>query len=165
MAASIEADSPARLFRVIDARSRHAMISIVQDRLAAAQAIRDHYPQAEQERALAELGDAAQVADAAGLFASRCDAGCREGIRDRLAASDAVEGDDLDVTVRTARGTTLHLHRLEARDWWGLVWRTEALDQERARAAEERRTIEANAEVYARAEGLARGAAAREAAQ
>lgn len=165
MAASLEADSSARLFRVIDARSRHAMISIVHDRLAAAQAIRDHYPRAEQERALAELGDAAQVTDAAALFVARCGMRCRRDIRDELGAVDQVEGDELDVSVHTVRGTTLYLHRLHAGDWWGLVWRTEELDLERARAAEERRSIEANAEVYARAEQLERGAATREPAQ
>jgi len=154
MAEALRADAPERVFRVIDARSRHAMASIVQDRRAAAEVIRAHYPEAERPSALDRLGDAARVADAAALFALRCDTACSQGLAEQLAAPASVQGDDVDAEVETVRGATLHFHRMAPGDWWGLVWHTQELDTERARAAEERRTIEANAAVYERARRL-----------
>ncbi|NOY91236.1 MAG: hypothetical protein GXP55_08500 [Deltaproteobacteria bacterium] len=156
MAEALRTDAPERLFRVIDARSRHAMVSIVKDRRAAADVIRRQYPEPERASALAQLGDAARADDAAALFAARCDSACRTTLAAKLAAPERVDGDELDVVVHTVRGATLHFHRLAPGDWWGLVWRTQELDTERARAAEERRTIEANAAVYERSRRLER---------
>lgn len=150
MAAAVDINSSEKLFRVVDARSRHALASIVQDRQTAASAICEYYPEAERERALSALGDAGRVSDAAGLFVARCDTACLQAVGTQLAASETVEGDELDVLVHTARGTTLRLHRLGPGGWWGLVWHLEELDAERSRAAEERRAIQANAEVYDR---------------
>ncbi len=157
MAEALRADAPERLFRVIDARSRHAMASIVQDRRAAADVIRRQYPEPERASALAQLGDAAGAGNAAALFAARCDSACRTTLAAKLAAPERVDGDELDVVVHTVRGATLHFHRLAPGDWWGLVWHTEELDTERSRAAEERRTIETNAAVYERSRRLERG--------
>jgi len=154
LADAIERDAPERLFRVIDARSRHAMCSIIKDRQAAVRAITEHYPEARRAEALARLGDLGGAADADALFAMRCDARCRQEFATKLAAAETVQGDDLDVQVHTVRGTTLHLHRLAAGDWWGLVWQTDELDAERSRAAEERRTIEANAAIFDRGRRL-----------
>jgi len=156
MAEALRADAPERLFRVIDARSRHAMASIVQDRRAAADVIRTQYPEPERASALARLGDAARAGDAAALFAARCDSACRTTLAAKLAAPERVDGDELDVVVHTVRGATLRFHRLAPGDWWGLVWHTQELDAERAHAAEERRTIEANAAVYERSRRLER---------
>src|SRR5688572_2641708 len=70
-AQKIEARDRRSLFRVIDQRSRHAMASIVADRRRAAELIRASYAEDARADALADLGDAATVPDAAGLFADR----------------------------------------------------------------------------------------------
>jgi hypothetical protein len=84
---------------------------------------------------------------------------CRQDLTEQLAAPASVEGDAVDVRVLTVRGATLHFHRLAPENWWGLVWHTQELDAERARAAEERRAIEANAAVYERSRRLQQEAA------
>ena len=151
LAVAIERDDPAMLFRAVDERARHAMISIVADRQRAAELIRADYPEDEREGALAELGDAATVEEAAALFALRCDASCRQELSSKLGAptEQRTEGDELVVT--TSRGGTLRFHRPEGEDaWYGWVWETEALDAERDRANRDLRQIEQNAETYRR---------------
>ena len=130
-----------------------ALVSVVKDRKAAAQAIRADYPEPERAAALRALGDAAEVSDAGALFAHRCDARCVAELGTGLGApvSESVSGDEL--RVRTAAGGDLRMFK--GRDGlWGLVWRTQELSDERLRAARERLQIEANAEVYRRRRAL-----------
>lgn len=151
LAVAIERDDPAMLFRAVDARARHAMISIVADRQRARDLIRADYPEDAREAALAELGDAATVADAPALFALRCDVTCRRELSEKLGAptEQHTEGEELVVT--TSRGGTLRFHRPEGDDaWYGWVWETAALDTERDRANRDLRQIEQNAETYRR---------------
>ena len=150
---AVEAGDAHQLFKVVDERARHAMISIVQDRRAAAALVREAYPPAEQAAALRALGDAAEVADAAGLFARRCTAPCMAQIRSQLGAPVEQTPDGDEVVVRTSRGGTLRMHA-GSDTWWGLVWNTEALSRERDRAAQQLRQIESNAEVYRRRRAL-----------
>lgn len=155
LAVAIERDDPAMLFRAVDARARHAMISIVADRQKAAELIRADYPAEEREAALAELGDAATIDDAPALFALRCDSTCRSELSAKLGAPTERrrEGDELVVT--TVRGGTLRFHRAEGENaWYGWVWQTEALDAERDRANRDLRQIEQNAETYRRRRAL-----------
>src|SRR5690348_4293692 len=65
---AVETNDAAAMFKVIDRRSRAALISVVKDRTASARAIHKDYPQPEQAAALSALGDAAEVADAEALF-------------------------------------------------------------------------------------------------
>ncbi|MBX3246754.1 MAG: hypothetical protein KF901_06210 [Myxococcales bacterium] len=155
MARAIEHDDPAALFRVVDERARHAMISIVADRRAAAALIRAAYPPEVKDDALEELGDAATVETAAALFALRCGAACRQALGERLGppTSERDEGDERVVT--TSRGGTVRLYRAQPGHWWGFVWETEALDRERSRANRDLRHIERNVEIYRRRMGLA----------
>lgn len=63
-------------------------------------------------------------------------------------------GDEL--LVRTAEGRSVRMFK--GRDgFWGLVWRTQELSDERLRAARERSQIIANAEVYRRRRQLELG--------
>jgi hypothetical protein len=152
-ARAVESDDRAALYRVIDRRSRAALVSVVKDRQTAARAIRADYPAGEQAPALRSLGDAAQVEDAAALFARRCDAQCVAELGANLGApvSESPAGDELQV--RTAAGRDVRLFK--GRDGlWGLVWRTQELSDERLRAARERLQIEANADVYRRRRAL-----------
>jgi DivIVA domain-containing protein len=71
---AIGATDGRKLYRLIDERARHAMISIVRDRQRAAELVRKHYPEPARSQTLAELGDAALATDAADLFTRRCDA-------------------------------------------------------------------------------------------
>lgn len=150
---ALEARNATRLFRLVDQRARHALASIVKDRRETARLVRESYPEAEKVAALAALGDAAEATDAAGLFAARCDAPCMAALAARIGApvEQTAEGDEL--VVRTARGESLRLHH-GSDGWWGLVWRTESLADERDRAAQDLRRIRENAEIYRRRRAL-----------
>ena len=148
---AIEEGDGERLFRVIDERSRHALYSIVEDRGAARALIEAHYPEAERAGASSALGDAAHAESPAALFAQRCDAGCRQEIASALGAPTSEESVDVHegqmMRVETTRGE-LELYRPREGAWWGIVWRTQELDDERDRASRDRRRIEQNAEMY-----------------
>lgn len=149
-ARAIEDGDSRQLYQVIDERARHALHSIVNDRNAAAAIVREAYPDSEQRRALTELGDAAQVEDAAGLFEARCDAACRQELGDRIGGVERTEEEGEELVVHTTRGADLRLYRRGEGHWWGIVWHTEALDRERSRANQDLRRVEANAETYRR---------------
>jgi hypothetical protein len=154
-AQAVEARDAARLFRVVDQRARHALASIVSSRAEAKRLIEADYPQNERAAALAALGDAATVSSAAELFALRCDAACLDGLAAQLGAPASEQRQGASVVVRTARGQTLHMHA-GSDTWYGLVWNTDALIEERARAARETEQIRDNAALYARRRALAR---------
>ena len=150
MAQAAEEDDAAKLFRVVDERSRHAMASIVNDRREAAGIVRERYPEELREGALRELGDGADVADAAALFAARCDTACRRALTDPVAAPRRTETQGEELVVHTAKDTTVHLYRSDPARWWGLVWRLDELDRERADANRDLEVIRRNGETYAR---------------
>lgn len=149
-AARLESDDMRGLYDVIDERSRHAMISIVADRERAAAVIRQSYPRALREAALASLGDAATVQDAAGLFAERCDAACRDDLRSRVAAPRTTRREGDEVVVTTVLGTEVRLYRRQPGHWYGIVWHTDELDRERSRANRDLAMIRSNGATYAR---------------
>lgn len=151
---AIEHHDPRTLFEVIDSRSRHAMISIVADRARARAIIERSYPEEAKAEALAALGDAATVRDAPALFAKRCDSTCIGLFRDALGAVVEQRRDGVETVVRTTRGETLRLYRRRETDWWGLVFQTEELSAERARANRDREMIEQNARTYERRRAL-----------
>jgi hypothetical protein len=149
-ARALEAHDGRALFRIIDQRSRSAMASIVGDRREAARLIHADYPAPERRAALTSLGDAHSASDAADLFTRRCAKPCMAALASAVGAplSERRTGDQ-DVEVRTARGHRLYLHR--GKDgWWGIVWNTEPLSEERTRAARELVQIQQNADVYRR---------------
>jgi hypothetical protein len=153
-ARAVEAGDGRALFRVTDQRARDAIVSIVKDRSRAVRLIRADYPPAERSVALRALGDAAAAKDAPDLFAKRCcGAACMAKLAAELGApvSHVERGDELEV--HTTRGGSLRLRR--GRDgWWGIVWNTTALFDERTRAARELVQIRANAEIYRRRRAL-----------
>ncbi len=152
-ALALERDDGTMLFRVVDARARHALISIVHDRREAADVIRAAYPDDAQQEALASLGDAADAEDAANLFVTRCGETCRAEILGSLGAPRTSERQGDEMHVETARGT-LRLYRASDDDWWGIVWKTDELDAERDRASRDLRMITSNAETYRRRQAL-----------
>lgn len=143
-----------QLFRLIDRRARAAMGSIVADRRQSAQSIAADYPEAERAAALAALGGAERARDAADLFAQRCAAECLTELAEQLGAPEReTPRGDGELEVTTVEGRVLRMYR--GKDgWWGLVWHTQALSEERTRAARERLQIEANAGVYRRRRAL-----------
>jgi len=155
--ARLEADDARGLYDVIDERSRHAMISIVADRQRAAAEIRQSYPPELHAGALAALGDAATVEDAAGLFALRCDAPCRADFRARVGAPKSTRNEGDEVVVTTVLDTEVRLYRREPKQWYGIVWRTAELDRERARANRDLAMIRQNSATYARRRQLEAG--------
>ena len=136
-----------QLYKVIDERSRHAMISIVADRRLAAEVIGRSYPDEARAPALAALGDAARAEDAAGLFALRCGAECLADFASKLGAPRERHTAGEDVRVLTTRGAELTLH-LGSDTWYGIVWHTGELSRERDRAAAEREQVQRNAALY-----------------
>jgi hypothetical protein len=142
------------LFRVIDQRARSAMASVVGDRREAAELIHADYPAPERTTALASLGDARDATDAADLFTRRCTEPCMAELASAVGAPVAERRHGAsDVEVRTARGGRLHLHRGK-NGWWGIVWNTAPLSDERTRAARELIQIQQNADVYRRRRAL-----------
>lgn len=154
VAQSLEADDGERLYRVLDERARHALISIHADRRAAASLVRAAYPEPERAAALAALGDAPGVESPSALFAARCDRRCRQELAAKVGAPTAQRTVDEELVVTTSRGAELRFYRAREGQWWGLVWRTEALDRERDTASRDLRQIERNAEVFRRREAL-----------
>jgi hypothetical protein len=122
-------------------------------RQASAELIRRDYPGELRGPALQELGDAAQAQDAAGLFATRCPEACMAELAQKLAAPEGQERVGKLLRVRTIRGTTLDMYPGDD-GWYGLVWNTEALSQERNEAARQRVQIVKNAEIYRRRRDL-----------
>jgi hypothetical protein len=159
---AVERDDAGDLYKVIDERARHAMISIVNDRREAATLIEASYPAAERASALAALGDAAEAENAAALFAHRCDRPCREAIGATLGAPAEVRREGELTVVATARGTTVRLYRGgDGHGWYGIVWHTAELSTERDRANRDLGIIRENAATYDRRQALeASGAAA-----
>lgn len=127
------------------------MISIVSDRRAAAERIRADYPDEEREDALRRLGDAAEVENAEALFAQRCDSGCRAEIGRAVGAVTAQHETEPPGQIRvvTTRGE-LEAYRESDGHWWGLVWHTAELDDERNRANRDLAMVERNAATYRR---------------
>lgn len=153
-AQAIEEDDRSRLFKVIDARARHAMISIVADRERARSIIERSYPPEERAAALASLGDAAEARDAQEFFARRCNAACVAEIRDALGAPTSVRQEGRVAVVRTTRERELRWYRRNDTDWWGLEWHTQELVDERDRANRDVAAIEENARTYERRRSL-----------
>jgi hypothetical protein len=153
IAECVEHEDAAKMFRLIDPRSRHAMASIVVDRRKARALVESSYPPEARPEALASLGDAADVADAAALFAKRCPAACLRGIGEKLGAPTGTRIDHGDTVVTTPRGELRF--RGGGEDWYGLVWQTEALADERERANRDLAMITENAETYRRRRTLA----------
>jgi hypothetical protein len=146
-ASALEAGDGIRLFPYIDERARFALASTVKSRGAARKVIEADYPVADRPAAVAALGDAAQVATADELFASRCASDCMRTLAGQVGApvSQTVEGAEVRVT--TSRGTTLHM--FAGHDGrYGIVWNTRACMAERAQASRDFRQIEENAAVY-----------------
>lgn len=151
---AVERDDAATLYRGIDERARHAMISIVSDRREAARLVRESYPEGERAAAIAALGDAAEVESAEQLFARRCDAACRRGIGDRIGAAAEVRKEGPITVVTTARGTEVRLYRGGPDEWYGLEWHTDELSLERDRANRDLAIIRQNAATFDRRRAL-----------
>jgi hypothetical protein len=152
-AEAVERGDGRKLFRLIDQRSRHAFSAIQAARSEARKLVLADYPSDEQGPALAVLGDAAVARDAADLFVQRCPAACQAEIGHSLAAPVAERkvGDELEV--ETATGGKLRLRRGND-TWYGLVWKTAELSEERDRAARELEQIKQNAAVYRKRKAL-----------
>lgn len=150
MAQAVETGDARMLFRVVDARARHAMISTVSDRRAAAELVRRTYPADQQAAALAALGDAAEARDAADLFARRCGPACMQGIGAMVGPPASVRTEGQETFVRTSKGTEIVLFRKNEGDWYGFVWRTAELAAERDRANRDLHVIQENAATYER---------------
>lgn len=149
-ARALEVRDGRALFQIIDQRGRSAMGAVVKARREAARLIHADYPAPERDLALAALGDARTAADAADLFTRRCAEPCMSELAAAVGAplSERPAG-AREVEVRTTRGGRLRLHRGND-GWWGIVWNTQALSEERTRAARELIQIRHNAEVYRR---------------
>ena len=151
---AIEERDSRKLYNVIDERARHALHSIVADRRAAAERIREAYPEELRPSALRALGDGAEAEDAEGLFALRCGEECRDDLGTKIGGVERTEEQGDLLVVHTARGEELTLYRREEGHWWGMVWHTEELDRERSRASQDLRRVEANATTYERRQRL-----------
>ncbi|MDH5675613.1 MAG: hypothetical protein OEZ06_26050 [Myxococcales bacterium] len=148
-ARAVEQGDARELFKVIDARSRHALISIVADRKRAVRTIAADYPPEARAAALGRLGDAAEAKDAADLFARRCREACLGALAQTLAAPVSERRLAARVLeVETARGGRLQLRKGDS--WWGLVWRERELSDERDLASRELRQIKENAAIHRR---------------
>lgn len=153
---AVEREAPEELYKVIDERSRHAMISIVSDRREAARLVRESYPPGERAAALAALGDAAEVETAAQLFGRRCDEACRRAIGESVGAPAEVREEGPMTVVTTVRGTKVRLYRGSPNGWYGLEWHPDELAAERNRANRDLAIIRENAETFERRRALER---------
>lgn len=149
LSSAVDAADARAVYPLLDRRARAALSSIVLDRQRAARLIAAEYPAQERALALAALGDAVDAADAATLFARRCQRACLNDIGARLGAPAQVRTVGAELEITTQRRTTLRLFRDRERRV-GLVWRTAELDRERLQANRELAQIAHNAEVYRR---------------
>jgi hypothetical protein len=146
---ALEARNGDRFFKLIDERARFAMAATVKARALARTVIEADYPVAERPRALAALGDAAQVDSPEALFRRRCEEACLRHLGELMGApvSEVAAGDEVVVT--TVRGATLHMHAGQD-GRYGIVWNTQELSDERAQASRELTQLRENAAVYRR---------------
>jgi hypothetical protein len=119
----------------------------VADRREAAEMVARSYPAEARAGALRELGDAATAADAKALFVARCDRGCLAELQRSIGAVASVAPHGDEIRVRTIRGTIVPMYRGDD-GWYGLVWRTAALDAERDHANRDLEMVRQNAAVY-----------------
>ena len=153
-ARAIEANDGKRLFRYIDQRAQHALGGIVAARTAARKLIERDYPPSDRGTAIAALGDGANFPSGAALFASRCNEHCMQRIGSKLGAPLEEQPAGDEVAVRTSRGATLNVFA-GSHGWYGIVWRSQALSDERDRASRELRQVEQNAAIYRKRRALA----------
>lgn len=146
-ASALESGDGVQLFPYIDERARFALASTVKSRAAARQVIENDYPVAERPAALAALGDAAEVATPAELFARRCPADCLLTLAGQVGAPVREEPDGRELRVTTTRGATLHMYAGED-GRYGIVWNTPACMAERAQAHRDFQLIKQNGQIY-----------------
>jgi hypothetical protein len=150
-----------RFFATLDQRTRFAMISTVTARRQARALIEADYPESEKAGALAALGEAAEVASGAELFARRCDLACLSDFADTVGApaSQVVRGDEVEVTM--LRGRTLRMYAGTDGEY-GIVWSTEASAAERSQSSRELVRIRENAAIYRRRSALVNSAGSKQ---
>jgi hypothetical protein len=136
------------LFLALDQRARYALDAIVNARKEARSLIERTYPPEDAPAALAALGDAASAARGSELFGRRCDTRCMDELGTHLAAPRTIREDGPLATVETVRGGHVTLYRADD-GTYGLVWNSDALVRERARAYAELELTKRNAALYA----------------
>jgi hypothetical protein len=141
------------LFLALDQRARYALDAIVNARKEARTLIEASYPASEAAPALAALGDAASAARGSELFGRRCNAACMDELGQKLAAPREVHEEGRLAHVTTVRGDTLTLYKADDGSY-GLVWNSDALVRERARAYAELELTKRNAKLYEEKRGL-----------
>ena len=153
-ARAIDLGDAKMLYRVVDARSRHAMISIVSDRQSVGGAHSSLVP---------GIGEGERAREPRGCRGSH---GRRRPLRATLRRPVPLRHQRTPRGSRTYRdargrrrsahvkGTTLSLHRAHEGDWYGLVWKTDELVRERDRANRDRHAIAENAAIYDRRRAL-----------
>jgi hypothetical protein len=141
------------LFLALDQRARYALDAIVNARKEARTLIEASYPASDAAPALAALGDAASAARGSELFGQRCNAACMDELGQKLAAPREVREEGRLAHVTTVRGDTLTLYKADDGSY-GLVWNSDALVRERARAYAELELTKRNAKLYEEKRGL-----------
>ncbi len=132
LADALERDAVREVFRRLDQRARHAMHAIAEAGRERAAIVRAGFPEPERGRELARIGKT-DAPDGVALFARRCPTDCRDALRARLGAVVERREEHGLVRVRTATGHWLQW-RKGSDGRFGLVWHTEELERERARA-------------------------------
>jgi hypothetical protein len=155
-AQALEAQDAKKLFHFIDQRARHALSSIAHSHDGMCKLIAADYPENERPSALARLGDCTAAGSAEALFVARCGSACMQALAAQVGApvSEQPQGDEVEV--RTSKGTLLHMHA-GTDHWYGIVWKTPELIEERMQASRELQAVTENAAVYRKRRELERG--------
>lgn len=153
MVATASRGDAAGLFQTLDQRARSAMYGLFKARQEAAGVIQEGYPEQAKAQALLSLGDAYRAESVEALFALRCPEACMDALAARMASPKDVTHEGDRVHVVTVRGEQLELFRGKD-ERYGLVWNTEALQRESARAYAELDLIRKNAAHYKKQQAL-----------
>jgi hypothetical protein len=146
-AAAVGKHDERALFLALDQRARFALDAIVTARKQARTLIETSYPSTDAQAALEALGEAAQAKNGVALFALRCNAACMDDLGQKIAAPRSIREEGPLSHVETVRGDTLDVFRADDGSF-GLVWNSEALVRERARAYAELELVKRNASLY-----------------
>jgi len=132
---AVNRGEPRAFFAYIETDAQHACFTIGEYRKRSAEVVKAHFPPAERDRALAQLGPAATSQDGPDVFAAYvAERKWFDVLRRDVSRVEKVEVQGERATVETVRGTRYPFRRRD-NGIWGLTLFTAELVDEATRAA------------------------------
>lgn len=150
---AVNRGEPKAFFAYIETDAQHACFTIGEYRKRSIEVVGAHFPPAQRDRALSQLGPAATVHDGPDVFAAYAtQRKWFDALRQDMSGVEKVEVQGERATVQTVRGTRYPFRRRD-NGIWGLTLFTAELVDEATRAARDFALHESAAQDFRRAGG------------